>query len=153
MVVRSASGERLVPAGSFFHGPFTTAVEPDELLTALVAPGPPEGASAAFAEFAVRAGDFALVSAAVVVAAGEGRVCHARIVLGGVEATPFRAAAAERLLTGEQPSAEAIAAAAAAAAAECDPGSDQHASAAYRRELVAVLVRQCLERASGGWGA
>ena len=152
MLVRSASGERRVPAASFFHGPFTTAVDQGELLTALVVPQQPAGARAAFAEFAVRAGDFALVSAAVVVALAHGRVEHVRIVVGGVEATPFRASDAESVIAGETAGADVIAAAAAAAAAECDPGTDQHAGAGYRRRLVAVLVRQCLERTCRGDG-
>jgi carbon-monoxide dehydrogenase medium subunit/6-hydroxypseudooxynicotine dehydrogenase subunit alpha len=150
MLVRSADEERRVPAAAFFHGPFTTAVDQGALLTALVVPQQPPGARAAFAEFAVRAGDFALVSAAVVIARAEGQVEHVRIVLGGVEATPFRASDAESVVAGETASADAIAAAAAAAAAECDPGTDQHAGAGYRRRLVAVLVRQCLERACHG---
>ena len=150
MLLRTAGGERRVTAAQFFLGPFTTALEPDELLTALVVPAAPGGAQAAFAEFAVREGDFALVSVAVVLASDAGRISHVRIVLGGVEGTPLRARAAEAVLSGEAPGAAAYAAAAAAAAAECDPGSDQHASAIYRRELVAVLVRRALERAGGG---
>jgi CO/xanthine dehydrogenase FAD-binding subunit len=153
VVVRASSGERLVPATSFFLGPFTTALAPDELLTALAVPTPPTHARAAFAEFAVRAGDFALASAAAVVACENGRVGHIRIVLGGVDATPLRARAAEAALHGENPLAEAIVHAGATAAAECDPVSDQHATAVYRRELVAVLVRTCLTRVCGGGAA
>ena len=74
MLVRSASAERRVAAEEFFLGPFTTALEPDELLTALVVPAAPAGAGAAFAEFAVREGDFALVSVAVVIAVAGGRI-------------------------------------------------------------------------------
>jgi CO/xanthine dehydrogenase FAD-binding subunit len=147
MLVRSRSGERRVPAESFFQGPFTTAIEAGDLLTALIVPPSPPAAVPSFAEFAVRAGDFALVSVAVVLACSDGRARHVRIVLGGVEATPLRARSAETLLLGEAPTRDAIAAAAARAAAGCDPGSDPHASATFRRELVEVLVRRCLERA------
>jgi carbon-monoxide dehydrogenase medium subunit/6-hydroxypseudooxynicotine dehydrogenase subunit alpha len=153
LVVRASSGERFVPAASFFLGPFTTALAPDELLTALSVPAQPQGARAAFAEFAARAGDFALASAAAVVACKDGRVGHIRIVLGGVDAVPLRAHAAEALLHGEIPLTEAIVHAGAAAAAECDPVSDQHATVVYRRELVAVLVRTCLTRACAGSAA
>lgn len=147
LVLRSVTGERRVPAESFFEGPFTTALAPGELLTALVVPPAPAGATSAFAEFAVRAGDFALASVAVVGACDDGRVRHLRIALGGVDATPVRARAAEALLSGELPGRDAIAAAAAAAAAECDPVDDQQASVRFRRELVDTLVRRCLERA------
>ena len=147
VALRSIRGERLVAAESYFRGPFTTALEPDELLTALVVPPSPDGAGASFVEFAVRAGDFAIAAAAVVVGLEDDRVGHLRIVLGGVDATPLRANAAEALLSGERPTLEAIAAAAAAAAAQCDPVSDQRGSATFRRELVDTLVQQSLKRA------
>jgi carbon-monoxide dehydrogenase medium subunit/6-hydroxypseudooxynicotine dehydrogenase subunit alpha len=147
VALRSVTGERRVTAESFFLGPFTTALAPDELLTTLVVPPALAGAGAAFAEFAIRAGDFAIAAAAVVVCLDDDRVGHIRIVLGGVEATPLRARTAETLLRGEQPSTDAVAAAAAAAAAECDPASDQRGNAGFRRELVATLTRQCLDRA------
>ena len=147
VAIRSLTGERLVSAESFFRGPFTTALAPDELVTALVVPPSVAGTGAAFAEFAVRAGDFAIASAAAVVRVDNDRVEYVRIALGGVDATPLRAQNAEASLSGEQPTADAAAAAAAAAAAECDPVSDQRGSAVFRRELVATLTRQCLDRA------
>jgi CO/xanthine dehydrogenase FAD-binding subunit len=151
VAVRARHGERLVPASSFFLGPFTTALAYGELLTALVVPPAPPGAVAAFSEFAVRAGDFALASAAVVIALDADRVHHVRIVLGGVDATPLRARAAEAVLAQGTLAAASIAEAAAVAAAECDPVSDQHASAAYRHELAAVLVHRCLSHVAGGF--
>jgi CO/xanthine dehydrogenase FAD-binding subunit len=142
LVLRGPAGERRVPAEEFFLGPFTTALAPGELLTEVALPQAPAGARGAFEEFSVRAGDYALASACVVVAAEGGVISHARVALGSVGPTPLRARAAERaLLEGAPP--EDVSA---AAAAECDPGSDVHADAGYRRRLVAVLVRRALER-------
>lgn len=147
VALRSVAGERRVTAESFFRGPFSTALAAGELLTALVVPPPLPDAGTAFAEFAVRAGDFALASVAVVLGHRDGHIHHVRIVLGGVDAMPLRARDAEALLADEPPTKEAIGAAAAAAASECDPVTDQHGSALFRRELVFALVQQCLQRA------
>jgi CO/xanthine dehydrogenase FAD-binding subunit len=147
IVARSAAAERRIPAASFFLAPFMTALEPYELVTGLAVPAAPRGAGAAFTEFAVRAGDFALASAAVVIACEGGLIDHVRIVLGGVDAIPLRVSAAEELLIGAAPGADAFASAAAAASAACDPVSDQRGSAQYRRELVAAMVRGSLTRA------
>lgn len=148
IAVRSASGERLVPAVSFFRGPFTTALEPGEAVVAVRIPGDARGRRAAFAEFAVRAGDFALASAAAVARVRDGHATDVRVVLGGVDATPIRARAAEVLLEGNALDADVVAEAARAAAAECDPAGGP-TSVAHTRALVGRLVRDTLSRVAG----
>jgi carbon-monoxide dehydrogenase medium subunit/6-hydroxypseudooxynicotine dehydrogenase subunit alpha len=144
IVLRSRRGDRLVGADAFFVGPFTTAIEPDELLVAVRVPAAPPGARTAFEELAIRSGDFALASVAVAV--GE---AHVRIVLGGVAPAPVRAGAAEAVVKDGGLEDDAIAAAAAAAARECDPPDDPLVGRAYRRELAAVLVARALRRCRG----
>ena len=132
-------GERELPAEEFLLGYFTTALEPDEIVTAVRFPAPCK--RAAMQEFARRHGDFALVAVAVALPEdGE-----PRIVLGGVGDVPVRAREAERLVAEGEPFEEA----ARAAAAEIDPGFDLHASPDYRRRLAATLVRRALEEATG----
>jgi carbon-monoxide dehydrogenase medium subunit len=134
--IAGPQGEREVPAEDFLLGYFTTALEPDELVTAVRCPAPVK--RAAMHEFARRHGDFALV--AVAVALGE----EPRVVLGGVGDVPVRAREAERLLAaGESPEA-----AARAAAEEIEPGHDLHASPGYRRRLAETLVRRAVEEAA-----
>ena len=134
-------GEREIPAEEFLLGYFTTALEPDEIVTAVRFPAPCR--RAAMQEFARRHGDFALVAVAVALPEdGEPRV-----VLGGVGDVPVRAREAEQVLAG---SPNAFEEAARAAAAEIDPGFDLHASPDYRRRLAAVLVRRALEEAADG---
>jgi carbon-monoxide dehydrogenase medium subunit/6-hydroxypseudooxynicotine dehydrogenase subunit alpha len=146
--VRSTAGERAIPAGELFLGPFTTTLGPDEAVVAATIPDAARVGHSAFAEFAVRTGDFALAAVAVALDldldAGVAR--HVRIGLGAVDATPVRAARAEALLEGAELSGEAVESAAATAAIECDPAEDPTTSAAYRRTLVASLVRACLTR-------
>jgi aerobic carbon-monoxide dehydrogenase medium subunit len=141
VVARGPDGERTIPADEFFLGFFTTALEPGELLCEVRFPAPRP--RAALEEFARRHGDYAIVAAAVALD-GEPRV-----VIGGVDAVPVRATAAEGVLAGGEPDAEAIEEAAQAAAGEVDPGSDVHGSADYRRKLTAVMVRRALHRAVG----
>ena len=89
------AGERRVGAGDFFQGFFTTAAEPDEMVTEVRFPHP--SPHAALTEFAPRQGDFAVVAAAVELDlepgehGGDGSTqCRsARIVLGGVSPAPF----------------------------------------------------------------
>lgn len=145
IVARSTGGEREIPAEDFFLGPFTTALEPGEMVVALRVPPAPDGARAAFREFAVRSGDFALASvAAAVVHSDDGVVGWARIALGAVEAVPLRLRKLEQDLTGTALEDDAIATAAEAAAASCDPIVDRNVDAATRRDLVAALVRRAL---------
>jgi carbon-monoxide dehydrogenase medium subunit/6-hydroxypseudooxynicotine dehydrogenase subunit alpha len=145
IVVASTRGEREVEAEGFFVGPFTTAVAPDEAIAGVRFAAPPGRSAGAFAELAVRAGDFALASAAAAVAVDDAkRVAWSRIALGGVDSTPVRAPDAEAALLGSELDDEAIRAAAATAAAGCRPLDDRLADASYRRELVAVLVRDAL---------
>lgn len=145
--VRSTGGDRVIPAAEFFVGPFMTVLEPAEIVVDGRFPAPPAGMRSAFAEFSPRAGDFAFVSVAVAVALDDGdRVRHARIVLGCVGALPLRASEAEDELMGSALTEQVIDDAARAAAAGCDPVDGPHASATFRRELVAVLVGRTLRR-------
>ena len=63
IVLAGPHGERRVAADGFFEGFFTTAAEPDEMITEVWFPRPAR--QAALTEFAQRQGDFAIVAAAV----------------------------------------------------------------------------------------
>jgi CO/xanthine dehydrogenase FAD-binding subunit len=137
LVVASPEGRRSVAAADFFLGPFTTALAPGELLVEAVFPALPPGARTAFAEFAARAGDFALACVCVGVAPG-----WARIAVGGVGATPVRAPDAEALLA--EGGTDALAEAADTAARELEVYGDRVAGEGYRRGLVRTLTQRAL---------
>ncbi|MCE4945694.1 FAD binding domain-containing protein [Streptomyces noursei] len=143
IVVSGPDGQRRVPAGEFFLGPYTSALEPDELLTEVVFPRP--APHAALTEFAARKGDFALVSAVVDLDVEGARVRGGRVGLGGVAPVPVRVPEAEAVLADGGSFADCAAAAAAAA----DPPDDTGGSAAYRRQLVRSLVERACVQASG----
>jgi len=140
-VVRGPRGERTVPAGDFFHGYYTTALEPDEILVEIVFPRP--APHAALTEFAERRGDFALVAATVDLDVEGGEVRGGRVALGGVASAAVRVPEAEAVLT-DGGSFEACAAVAAEAV---EPPADASGSTHYRKELVRTLVRRACEEA------
>jgi CO/xanthine dehydrogenase FAD-binding subunit len=80
IVVRSLRGERTIGAEDFFVGPYLTLLSEDELVTEVRFPP----AEAVFEEFAVRAGDFAIVCICAARVGGA-----VRIAAGGVGATPL----------------------------------------------------------------
>ena len=143
LVVASPSGGRNVPASSFFQGPLTTALQPDEILTEIRFPVLPDR-RVAFREFARRRGDFALAAVAAVVRLEQGTATDVRLAACGVESTPVRLTIAEGALRGRALSPSVIRDAANAAAHEVSPVADIHADAEYRRELLGVLVGRAL---------
>src|SRR2546427_5532678 len=59
-VVRSQSGERVIPAADWFEGYLTTSRQPDELLVEVRFPAAGPGTGISFQEVARRHGDFAV---------------------------------------------------------------------------------------------
>ena len=151
MVALRRGGERVIAAADFFETVFTTALAPEELLTAVRLPILGDDWRAGFCEFSRRAGDFAVVAAmtAVRLDRATGAIAEARIGVGGVAGVPVRLADAEATLVGEVPGAESHAAAAEVAAGEVDPAGDLHGSAAYRRDLVRAMVARALAQGVG----
>ena len=142
LVARGTGGTRTVAADGFFHGLFMTDLQPDEILTEVRLPRGFTNAS--IQEFARRHGDFAIVAAAVGYDLAGGVIRRPRVVLGGVAERPVVAADVTGLLDGEAPSEALFAEAGRVAAAGLSPPSDIHGSAAYRKDLAAVLVERAL---------
>jgi CO/xanthine dehydrogenase FAD-binding subunit len=152
MVVRSAKGSRTLDAEKFFSGPMATAMRADECLEEIQWPVWPERRTgSAFTEVSIRHGDFAIVAAAAQVALdADGRCVRAALGLGGVAGTPLAFPEIAARLIGTKLDDGAVRDAAEAAAAACDPGSDLHASAEYRRHLAGVLAARALREARVG---
>lgn len=134
-VVTGPNGTREIPATEFFLGPFTTPLEPDELLTGIRVPMR-TGLGWGFEKFTRRAIDWAIVGVAAV---GQS---VALINMGG---TPMRAAATEAALA----DGASIGDAAALAAEGTSPLDEPHASAEYRKHLARVLTGRVLRQSEG----
>jgi len=150
LLLRSASGERAVPAEQFFLGLFSTALEPGELLSGIELPAALPRTGWAFEEMARRHGDYALVGVAVLLSLDAAdRIARIRIALLSVGEGPVLPQRAMASLAGQAATEDAFRAAAElAASAEIEPPSDIHASPAYRRQLARVLTRRALVRAA-----
>jgi carbon-monoxide dehydrogenase medium subunit len=149
IVVRGSAQSRVIAAGDFFRGALTTALQPDEIVTEIRFPAWPRQRRYGFREFARRRGDFALAAAAVTFEQAEQKFRNVRIGAIGVADRAIRLAAAERVLEGREVTDVAIAESAAAASAATDPADDIHASGAYRKTLIGVMVERALRDAVG----
>jgi carbon-monoxide dehydrogenase medium subunit len=148
IIVQSGRGERVIPIEDFFLGPFTTSLQPDELLTEVRLPPFPTSAGWAFDEVARRRGDFAMVGVGAVLQLDvEGRISLARLAYTSMGPRPLRAPRGEQALLGEKPVVEVFARAGLAAMSDLDPGDDQHATAGYRRHAAQALTARVLMRA------
>lgn len=151
--VRGPAGERTLVAQEFFLTQLTTALAPTELLTEAWFPAIPRNSGSAWLELARRHGDYALVGVGAVVTMSGDEIGEARIALTGVGDRPIRAREAEAQLMGESPTPSMLAEAVEAVRRAIDPGSDIHATAAYRRHIAGVLtgraIRLAVARATG----
>jgi aerobic carbon-monoxide dehydrogenase medium subunit len=133
--VRSLRGERSIPARSFFRGPNTTALEPDELIVRVRFPAPAARSGASFHEVSARYRDYAQVAAAAVVSADG----SAQLVLLCVAPTPYRLDASTAL--DDESALEDL-------LVSIEPVDDIEASGVYRRRVVVVLARRALREAA-----
>jgi len=148
------AGTRKVRAAEFFIGALSTAREAAEIITELHLPFWPEDRRWAFREFAQREGDFALAGMALFYDEDlDGKAQNAHVGVVGACDRPHRLPEAEAVLNGRIIDEPVIREAARTAAREVDPPEDVHASAAYRRALVATLVERGLRAAAERQGA
>ena len=124
--VRSPAGSREVPVAELLLGPFTTSLEPQELVTDVVVPLPGPGSGSAYTAVEHPASGFALAGAAALVTSD-----RETVAVTGVSATPLALAAGDPR----------------AAIAEAEIFGDRFASEEYRRALAVVVAERALVRA------
>jgi carbon-monoxide dehydrogenase medium subunit len=147
-VIRGHSGQRVVPAEEFFVDTFTTAVQPNEVLTEIRIPEFPPKTGSGYIKHSRREGDFAIVGVGAVVTLADGNICKdVRIGLGSVAATPIRAKAAEDYLRGKPLDDKTIIEAAERGPQGADPPSDMHGSREYRLEMIKVFIKRTVKLA------
>ncbi len=133
--ITGPAGTRAVGIDDFFVGPFESALQPDEILSAIRVPRG-GGVTWGYQKFVRRANDWAIVGVAA---------CGGRVALASMGGTPLRAHATEDALR----SGASIAEAAQLAAEGTSPGSDFHADTDFREHLARVLTRRALEGRTG----
>jgi len=147
--LRSAGGEREVPAEAFFLGPKRTILTRGELLVEISVPltrlPSQDERRSAFQKIGGRgAQTIAQVNLAISAFWKEGILRQPRVAVGSAAPTPIRIPAVERILDGQRLGDEVIAKAAERLAAEIRPICDQRASDRYRRRVVRALFRDAL---------
>jgi len=145
-----AMGEarRTMPVGEFLAGPWQTALDPGELLLGVEVPPLPDGSGMSHLRFATHERPTATVSCLVRVA--DGVVAEARVAVGSVGPRHARAPMAEAMLVGlpaVDPDPVTLRAAGEDAATVAEPDTDSNGSAAYKADLVAVLVERAVRQA------
>jgi aerobic carbon-monoxide dehydrogenase medium subunit len=148
VVATSSGGQRTIPLDQFFLGPFTTALEPTEIVTEVRVPDPGPRAGGTYLKLERKVGDFATVGVAVHLSFDGARVSRAGIALTAVRPINFRATAAEEALAGAELDQEAIGNAARLAAEAAEPKSDLRGSADYKRNVVRVFTERGLRKAA-----
>lgn len=144
LVVVGPNGQRTIPAQEFFQEILTTALASNEVLTSIRIANP--WRAGAYEKMHNPASGYAIVGVAAAAQQAQGVVQRIGIGITGAAGVPTRATAAEQLLVGAAPSAQAIAAAADHAADGLTCLEDIHASPTYREHLVRVLTRRALTR-------
>ncbi len=105
--VQGPRGQRTIPIHEFYLLPGSTpnretVLEPGDLITSVTLPKPRAGSQSVYLKLRDRAAyEFALASAAVVMATENGRMSFVRVALGGVGTRPWRSLEAEHALVGK----------------------------------------------------
>ncbi|MCX5975728.1 MAG: xanthine dehydrogenase family protein subunit M [Coprothermobacterota bacterium] len=152
--LRSASGEREIPAEAFFLGPKRTILTRGELLVEISLPltrsSSQDERRSAFQKIGGRgAQTIAQVNLAISAYWKEGILRQPCLAVGSAAPTPIRIPAVERILEGQRLDRELIAQASLRLAAEIRPICDQRASDRYRRSVVQALFRDALASLTG----
>jgi carbon-monoxide dehydrogenase medium subunit len=147
VVLRSGRGERELPISEFLQDTFTTALEPDEILTEVRVPQPAGSSGGTYLKMERKVGDFATVAAALHLSLSNGTIERAGIGLTAVGSKNLQATDAEASLAGAEPTEAAFAEAGRLAAETSSPVTDVRGSAEYKRHIVDVYVRRGLATA------
>jgi carbon-monoxide dehydrogenase medium subunit len=141
---------RAIPIEEFFQGFYETALEPEELVTAVRIPVPAPGTTAAYEKYRTRSSeDRPCVGVFAATRLDGGRLEELRVAVGAASETPQRFPDLEEAATG-RPLDEALAAEVAEGYAErVETLDDMRGSAWYRTEMIRVWVRRTILRAAG----
>jgi carbon-monoxide dehydrogenase medium subunit len=144
---RGGGSPRELPIEAFVEGPYETALEPGELLTAVRVPAPPPGAGIAHEKVSLH--ERPAVTVTCIASVEDGEVASTRLAVGAVGNRPLRHEESEAELLGAGVDAlnRPVAAAAESAAESAEPVEDANGSVEYKRQLVRVLVARCVREA------
>ena len=140
----SRARTRQIKLSEFLRGSYETALEPDELVSAIVVP-PADNSRGTYIKFTTGSSEERPCAGIAALARMTDGVCRdLRLVVGAVSPKPVRVHSGESMARGENLTPDLIERIATAAARSVDPIHDLRGSADYKRHLVHVLVRRAL---------
>jgi xanthine dehydrogenase small subunit len=152
--LRRGGETRRLPLERFYLGYQRKDLAPGEFIVSVTVPPPRANSRLASYKLSKRFDqDISALSGAFSIEVEQGRVVAARLVFGGLAAVAARAPAAERALTGAAWTESAVERAAARLEDDFQPLTDWRASAAYRLESAANLLRRFHAEHGGRGGA
>jgi len=151
-VLQGRGAERVVAADGFFQGMYTTAMEPEEILTEIRIPIPPKKSGYCYAKLKRKTGDFATAAAAVLLELEGDTVADVSIALTNVGPTALQATDAESYLRKRPLTDGAILEAARLAMQICDPVEDLRGSVEYKRAMAGEMTQRALRTAAARAG-
>jgi carbon-monoxide dehydrogenase medium subunit len=124
---------------------YTTALEPEEILTEVVLPAPAKSSAGVYLKLEKVAGDFAIASAAVQLSLDANGICN-EIGIGvtGAHSTPTKGVLVETSLRGKKITAELIDQAGRLIQEGAEPIEDLRGSAAYKKKALSAILRRAL---------
>jgi carbon-monoxide dehydrogenase medium subunit len=155
VIATGPAGERSIPADQFFRGIMSTALNDDEIITAVTMPADATTRASAYVKFAHPASRYAVVGAAAAVSMSGGKCTGARVAIGGLVPHAMRLPAVEQALAATSGDAAAIRAAADNTKTSLgeDVSGDIFASAEYRAAVAPVYVARAIAAAVARAGA
>ena len=146
----SAGKIRQLALADFQLGSYETALQPGELLAAVIIPPLPLGMNGHYVKFTTGSSEERPCAGVAALAWIDNGVCkELRLAVGAVSAKPVRIAA-ETLANGKALRSDLIATIAAEAARTIDPIDDVRRPTDYKRHLVGVLTRRALQAFANG---
>lgn len=140
----SSKGKRDLPISDFFVDTFTTALQPGEIVQAVIVPIEDQSVGTSYQKMVQPASGFAIVGVAARIRKSGGKIAMARLGVTGLSGKPYRATAVENALEGTAGSPSDIQKASAQVANGVDANSDLYASADYRKHLAQVYTMRAL---------
>ena len=146
--VQGPKRARDVLASDYYQGAYSTALEADEILTAVSIPVPPASHGYAYEKLKRKVGDYATAAAAVVLTMAGGKVKTCSIGLTNLHETPLVATEAAKCVIGTSLDDASLKKASAAAQAIMSPAADARGPVEYRKHVGGVMVVRALQRAA-----
>jgi aerobic carbon-monoxide dehydrogenase medium subunit len=138
------TGTRQMKLSEFLLGSYETALQPGELLSALVVP-PPDSWRGTYIKFTTGSSEERPCAGIAALVRMEQGICRdLRLVVGAVSPRPVRMQHAEEFARGKEITEAVLQTISAEASRVVEPIDDLRGSASYKRQLVGVLVRRAL---------